>query len=208
MDEELAKLIIAAGFFVGLAFWLIAFTLYRRIASAETLERFETKIPDAPPAEVIRILLADGKPLLTEGRLFSLMAPRVTRPADNRLIVDHGGIEVRFEATRAGGGSLLVAEVDSAGHARKYQLGFGVYVLIVMPLIVGGLAVWMWNYVAASAAPAVRWQSLQIMQICHFLWPPFLFYFNWKVRRTQAVNSAANLLVFAEAAGGERGAAR
>jgi hypothetical protein len=204
MDEELAKLIIAVGFFVGLVFWLIAFSLYRRIASAETLERFEAKIPNKHPTEVIRSLLGDGKQMLTEGRLFSLIAPRVTRPADNRLVVDQGGIELRFEATRAGGESLLVAEVDSTGHARKYQLGFGAYVLIVMPLAVGGLAVGMWNYVAPSAAPAVRWQSLQIMQICHFLWPPFLFYFNWKVRRSQAANSAANLLVFAEASGPPR----
>jgi hypothetical protein len=204
MDEELAKLVIAIGFFVGLAFWLVAFTLYRRIASAETLERFEAKLPDAQPTEVIRGLLSDGKQMLTEGRLFSATAPRVTRPADNSLVVDQGGIEVRFEAMRAGGGSLLIADVDSTGHSRKYQLLFGAYVLIVMPLVVGGLSVWMWNYVAPSAAPAVRWQSLQIMQICHVLWPPFLFYFNWKVRRSQAVNSAANLLVFAEASGPPR----
>jgi hypothetical protein len=31
------------------------------------------------------------------------------------------------------------------------------------------------TYVATSPEPAVRWQSLQMLQVVHVLWPPFLF---------------------------------
>jgi hypothetical protein len=198
MDEEIAKLVIAIGFFIGLAFWLIALQLYRKMASAEPLQRFDARIPDKTPTEVIKDLLSEGKQLLSDGRVF-YSQPRVSRPADNRLVVEHGSVEVRFEATRAGGGTLLIAEVDDAGYTRKFQLGLGAFVLILMPLVIGGTVVAMWNFVAPSAAPAVRWQSLQVAQIVHVLWPPFLIYSLWKRVRTQIANSVANLLVFAQA---------
>lgn len=32
-----------------------------------------------------------------------------------------------------------------------------------------------YTYVASSPNPATRWQTLQMLQAVHFLWPPFLF---------------------------------
>jgi hypothetical protein len=43
----------------------------------------------------------------------------------------------------------------------------------LIALAVGGWAVF--TYVASSPEPAVRWQTVQMVHVVHFLWPPFLF---------------------------------
>jgi hypothetical protein len=43
----------------------------------------------------------------------------------------------------------------------------------LVALIVGFLAIHSW--VAPHPNPAVHWQSAQMVQVIHFLWPPFLF---------------------------------
>jgi hypothetical protein len=42
----------------------------------------------------------------------------------------------------------------------------------LLALVVGCWAVY--TYVASSPDPAVRWQTFQMAQAVHFLWPPFL----------------------------------
>ena len=40
-------------------------------------------------------------------------------------------------------------------------------------LVAGGWAIH--TYIALSPDPVVRWQTVQMVQVVHFLWPPFLF---------------------------------
>jgi hypothetical protein len=40
---------------------------------------------------------------------------------------------------------------------------------------------------------------VQIVQIVHVLWPPFLIYFIWRRLHVQAGNAAANLTALAQA---------
>ena len=192
MDEDTAKLIIAVGAAVGFIFWMTALALYRRMAATETLRSFDADMPHRQPADAISDLIADG-------RLISAQA-RVERPDASRLNISQMGIDVCFEAIRAGGGSRLVAQIDDSRLTRKFQLGLGAFVLILMPLVVGGLCVVLWNYVAPSPTLAVRWQSVQVVQIVHVLWPPFLIYFLWRGFHNRAANAVSNLLVFAQAA--------
>jgi hypothetical protein len=42
----------------------------------------------------------------------------------------------------------------------------------LIALIAGCWAVY--TYLASAAEPALRWQTLQMFQVCHLLWPPFL----------------------------------
>jgi len=198
MDEQAAKLVIAAGASIGALFWLMALGLYRKLASAQQVQKIEARIPGKYPAETIKDLLAASKDVLADARVFSAQ-PRLTRPAENRLLIEQGGLEVRMEATRVGGGTLLVAEVDDSKYTRRFLLGLGAYVLILMPVVIGGAAVAMWHFVAPSERPAIRWQSLQILQISHVLWPPFLIYALWNRPRSQVASAVSNLLVFAQA---------
>jgi hypothetical protein len=57
----------------------------------------------------------------------------------------------------------------------RWLLGVG---SIVQAVGLIALAVGCWavlTYVARSPNPAVRWQSFQMFQVVHLLWPPFLF---------------------------------
>ena len=87
MDEQLAKIVIAAGFGVGVLFRLAALVMYRKIAAAENPRRFESIVRGCQPAEAI-----DG--LLQESQQFNPQA-RLERTAENRLAVSQAGISSR-----------------------------------------------------------------------------------------------------------------
>jgi hypothetical protein len=72
-------------------------------------------------------------------------------------------------------------------------------VLIVMPIVIGGVVAALWHLVAPSEKLPVRWQAVQVLQISHVLWPPFLIYFIWRRLHAQAVNAAMNLTTLASA---------
>jgi hypothetical protein len=196
MDQQMARLVILAGVAVGAVFWLIALSMYRKMAAAETVREFEATIPGKRPSEAIN-------DLLSEGRMFAAQA-RLERLADNRLHIRQSAMELDIEAVRHGEGSRITAVLDDSAYTRRFQLGFGAYILILMPLAIGGVALALWHFVAASDSAAVRWQSLQVLQISHVLWPPFLIYFLWKKLREQVGNQVSNLLVYAEAESGSR----
>lgn len=191
MDEQTAKIVILVGAAVGAAFWLIAILLYRAMAAAETVQQFSAHLPGRLPGEAINDLLAEGRMFAAESR--------VDRLADDRLTVTQSGIEVSVEAVRESGGTRLLATLDDSRYTRKFLLGFAAYVLVLMPLVVGGAPLALWHFVAASDSAAVRGQALQVMQIVHLLWPPFLIYYLWKKLRERAANSVSNLLVYAQA---------
>lgn len=190
MDEQTAKIIIVAGFAVGFVVWLAALQLYRRMADAPHVERIEAKLSGVSPAEAIRSMV-DGA--LPSGGLAKLSWPR-----ENTLHVSQMGVEMELTASRAGGQTLVAAEVDDTKLRRRYQIPLAILVTLVMPLVVAGVPMALWHFVAPDARPAVRWQCLQVLQIGHVLWPPFLVYFQWKRLREVVLNGASNLLVRAE----------
>lgn len=191
MDEQTAKTVIAAGLGVGVLFWLAAIAMYRKLAAAENPRRFESIVKDRQPAETL-----DG--LLQRSQLFSPQA-RLERPAENRLAVSQAGITLELEATRQGGDTRLTATVDDSKLTHWFQMGLGAFVLILMPIVIGGIAATLWHLVAPSDKLPVRWQAVQIVQIVHVLWPPFLIYFIWRRLHVQAGNAAANLTALAQA---------
>ncbi|HLW67121.1 MAG TPA: hypothetical protein VKS79_17540 [Gemmataceae bacterium] len=62
----------------------------------------------------------------------------------------------------------------------------------LVALVVGGWAVH--TYAVQSQDPEVRAQSLQMLQIAHFLWPPFLFAGLYRARRRMQANQMWFLL--------------
>ena len=58
--------------------------------------------------------------------------------------------------------------------ARRLLLGGAIFQILGLAAISAGF--WLLNaYVADAADPAVRVQAIQMVQVFHFLWPPFLF---------------------------------
>jgi hypothetical protein len=68
MDEDAAKLVVAAGGCIGFLFWLIGISLYRKMAGAQTVRRFEVDLPNRPPAEAISELVANGQLINAQAR--------------------------------------------------------------------------------------------------------------------------------------------
>ena len=192
MDEQTARIVIAAGASVGVLFWLAAIAMYRKLAAAENPRRFESIVRGCQPAEAI-----DG--LLQKSQLFSPQA-RLERTAENRLAVSQAGISLELEAMRQGGDTRLTATVDDSKRTHWFQMGLGAWTLIVMPIVIGGVTAALWHFVAPSDKAALRWQAVQIVQIVHVLWPPFLIFFIWRSLHVQAGNAAANLTTLAGAA--------
>lgn len=192
MDEQTAKIVIAAGSGVGVLFWLAALAMYRKLAAAENPRRFESIVRDRQPAETI-----DG--LLQRSQLFSPQA-RLERITENRLLVTQAGVTLELEASRQGGDTRLVAVVDDSTLTHWFQMGLGTLVLILMPIVIGGVTAALWHFVPPSNEAGMRWQAVQIVQIVHVLWPPFLVYFIWRRLHRQAGNAAANLTTLAQAA--------
>jgi hypothetical protein len=191
MDEQLAKIVIAAGFGVGVLFGPAAIMMYRRLAAAENPRRFESLVKGRQPVETLDALLQ-------QGQLFSPQA-RLERTAENRLTVTQAGTALDLEATRQGADTRLTATVDDSKLTHWFQMGLGAWTLIVMPIIIGGITAALWHFVPASKEDGVRWQAVQIVQIVHVLWPPFLIFFIWRRLHVQAGNAAANLTTFAQA---------
>jgi hypothetical protein len=192
MDEEVAKLVIGAGFAVGAIVWMIVVQLYRRMADAPHVERLETPANGKSPAEAMRAVVEASRQLAAQARL--------ARPTDESFQVSQFGVDAHIFPERRGGQMVLVAELDDSRLRRRMQFILAAFVLLVMPAAVVGIPAALFHYVAANPAGAVRWQSLQVMQMVHFLWPPFLVYFLWKKQRAMVADAISNLLVLADAA--------
>jgi hypothetical protein len=80
--------------------------------------------------------------------------------------------ELRFAATGPGRSRVdWAAELNSM----NWLLSLGVlFQLLGASAVVTGYAL-ISTYVVSSPNGAVRWQTIQMLQVMHFIWPPFLF---------------------------------
>jgi hypothetical protein len=187
VDEQTAKAVIAVGASIGAFVWILVLRLYRRMAEAPEVEQVDSVAVDKSPEEAIKAII--DRCAQFGGQV------RLERPDASSVVVTQVGVRMTIAASRSGGKTILTAEVDDRSLRRKMQLALAAFVLLVMPITIVGVAAALWHFAAPSATPAVRWQCVQIMQISHILWPPFLIYFLWKKLRSAAVNSVTNLMI-------------
>jgi hypothetical protein len=80
--------------------------------------------------------------------------------------------ELRFTPLRAGRTRIdWAVEPESL----RWLLRIGVIFQIAGLLALVGGCWAIYAFIASSPIPAVRWQTIQMVQAIHFLWPPFLF---------------------------------
>jgi hypothetical protein len=198
MDPQVAQLLLGAitalaavVWLLGLQFLLTAYRLgqtqYRDIAGHDSGSQFTANCL-AGSAEV------DGQASALAARATSILVSG-TLPLGPLKIVERTDSHIRFE--RVGPG---VAGQPAAGWFRQGQLWFtplgqgrtrvewavelahtswllwlgGVFQ--AAGLIALGVGCWVvYTYVVSSPDPSVRWQTFQMLQVSHMLWPPFLF---------------------------------
>ena len=93
---------------------------------------------------------------------------------------------------------MLTAELDDSALRRIMQRWLALLVVFLMPVAIVGLSAALWHFAAPNPAQSVRTQSVQIVQLIHVLWPPFLCYGIWHRERAKARDAISNLLVLAQ----------
>ncbi len=194
MDLETAWSVLVAITAVGAVVWLAALTTLLRASrsqaatAVEASERFEIEGKAASGA-IVGAAEVDGDPEELSTRLAGTLARETFGPFGPIKVVASDRHQVVFEPTGAPGIGFRRGRVrlTPAGSRTKVEyaiettsrgsillgigwlaLGLGLAALIVAPWLAA-------TYLLTSPNPAVRAQVVQVCQMAHFLWPPFLF---------------------------------
>jgi hypothetical protein len=199
MDIELARIVVVAITAAGVVVWLAALRFLvaswrlrhaRPVRPDDEVDTAEDQVEGwlAGAVEVegeARVLSARAARLLAQGTLNNLGPILVLDKADDRVRFERPGAgmanmpahqwfrrgELRF--TPLGSGQSRVSWlIEPAASAWLLWLGGAFQAVGLIALVAGGWAVY--TYLASAAEPALRWQTFQMFQVCHFLWPPFL----------------------------------
>jgi hypothetical protein len=198
MDPDVARLVLTGITFVGVVVWLIG--LQFLIGSAR---RRETGQPDdarevdfageerdgclTGSAEVegkAPTLASRAATILVQGNVYTLGPVRINEKTDDHIQFERvaaanqaagpwfGRGELRFTPLASGRTRVEWAVEPGASRALLWA-GALFQVLGLIALVVGCWVIF--TFVTSSPNPAVRWQTVQMVQVVHFLWPPFLF---------------------------------
>ena len=200
MDIELARIVVVGITTAGVVVWLLAL---RFLVNSWRLRHARQGPPDdegETDEEQVAGWLAgtvevDGEAPVLAARAARLLAQGTLNNLGPILVLDKADDRVRFERPGAGMANTPPAQWFRRGELRFTPLGSGqsrvswlvepvasawllwlggVFQAIgLIALVAGCWAVY--TYLASAAEPALRWQTLQMLQVCHFLWPPFLF---------------------------------
>jgi hypothetical protein len=192
VPSEIAKLVVVGITLIGAIVWL--FSLKFLAKSARLMQPVPDKGPAEPPsrnllagsAEVegaAKTLANKAATMLAKGTLGPL---KIVEKTDGFLIFERLDAnianqpagnwfqrgELRFTAL-GNNRSRVEWIVEPSNFQWLLSVGGRVQVVGLLALVAGCWA--MVTYVASSPEPAVRWQSVQMLQVIHVLWPPFLF---------------------------------
>jgi hypothetical protein len=186
METAHAYLVVAAGLAVSLGAWWLALRLY--LAQRRWPVRMDG-----------RWIIAAHTPqsALVEALGMTASNCRVGRRGPRGLVMHLGGCSAAVSFSPCGQGSEMHALLDWARGARMFGFLVGLLVLVVQPAVIIGLGGGLWHWVASSDSAEVRILVLQVVQIGHVLWPPFLVHLIYRrLRRNsrRVVEQLAELL--------------
>lgn len=192
MSPEVAEALVFGITAVGFVVWLISLNLLVKSAKLVQPEMRDGFAESPTPNWLTGSDELEGDPTTLAAKAAEVLARgtlgpvKIVNKTDERIVFERidPGIanqppgrwfrrgELRFTGLRQNRTQVEWA-VEPAGF--QWMLGVGGIVQTVglVGLIVGCWA--MSTYVAPSPDPDVRWQSLQMLQVVHVLWPPFLF---------------------------------
>lgn len=137
----------------------------------------------------------EGSPEDLAAKATSLLADRGAGPAGPIKIVESGGDRLVVEGMRgtadpqspsrflrkaefrfrpSGGRRTRIDYEIELSSGRGLMLGGMIFQMLGLAAIVAGFVL-VSTYVVPNPDPAVRGQTFQMLQVAHFLWPPFLF---------------------------------
>lgn len=192
MSPEVAQQVVFGITAVGFVVWLWSLSFLVKSARLMKPER-QDDLAEQPARNLLsgsaevegdpKTLAAKAAAVLAKGSLGPL---KIVDKTDDRLVFERLDLgiskqpagrwfrrgELRFTGLRQNR-TLVEWAVEPAALQWLLWIGGIVQAVGLVALIVGCWA--MSTYVAASPQPDIRWQSLQMLQVVHVLWPPFLF---------------------------------
>lgn len=187
--QMLLFVIVAAAsvvWMIGLRFLLVSYRAGKPTEADDLSPSVENAVTGS--AEVdgqADVLATKAASMLARGNVFILGPIKITEKTADRIAFERLGPdgskqsparwfrrgELRFIQIRQGRSRVEWA-VELAGRAWLLWIGGLFQVFGLTALVGGGWAIY--TYVVSSPEPAVRWQTVQMVQVVHFLWPPFL----------------------------------
>ncbi len=191
MEQQTAQAVVLCGGSLAVLVWLCGVRSTMRLAADSG--KLRTRVPvKSADAAALAVLVHWGT---QEGR-------QVTEQAEDRVVVAHGRARLHLVLARDTAGPTLEVSADLSVWRRRLLQASGIIVFGVAPAVLVGLGAGLYYLAAASPNSGVRWQTVQIVQCVHVLWPPFLLSSVYFRLRRQAVEIIpANLRALIAVAG-------
>ena len=184
MTEQIARIIVIVVASLGAITWYIGFRCYLHLNTLSQSISKEHIIKGVSIDQAIKSILktiADNP------------AVHVTNRLDNAVSFRFRKMDIAARLSGASGGVRLETLVDPGPTLRGFRIAMSILVLIVVPLAILLVSGLIWTLVIPAQNPAIRWQVIQVVQMVHFLWPPFLIYGLARGQRTMGVRFADHL---------------
>lgn len=190
MSEETAQLILAIITVIAFTAWVAGLQFLLRSARKPT-DPDGPAMPELPgnwlhtsaevagtPAELIEkatsLLVRDttglGTLKILDRKADRVSFERVGPGMANQACPGLQKGELRF--TPAGNKTRIDVFLDVARLHGLLAIGFAISALGLIAIILGCYLIY--TYVTTSPIPGIRWQTLQMLQCVHLLWPPFM----------------------------------
>jgi hypothetical protein len=200
VDSETAKVVLAGITALAVVVWLSGLRFLRSSAHrSPPREGLAVGEPEDAGSTGGTILSGsaevEGQPASLASRAAGLLAREALFPGVPLKVVEKSDRHVRFERVEAGGPVQAAGRwlrrgqlsFDALGGGRTrvewaveladppwlLRLGMLFQAAGLIAIVVGCWAIL--TYVVPSPDPAIRWQTVQMVQVSHLLWPPFLF---------------------------------
>ncbi len=200
MDVETAQIVVTCIAGVDLIVWLMASHFVRKAAKSGCAEyaAAEFDFPGQRLSEVVTgSIEVDNDPATLSRKAASLVVAdgqntfgpvKIVERSDSLLALERLGpsnySQFQLQPGRSFGRAQLHFSPLTSHRTRiDYAIELsslrwllrGAWILLTVGLIVLGVGAWaLLTYVATSPIEGIRWQSVQMVQVIHFLWPPFL----------------------------------
>lgn len=183
MSPDSAQILLLAITVVAAVVWMVGvqfLLVSARTKKPDDLVASENSLTGSVEVDGQANLLADkAASMIAKGVLGPV---KITEKTADRIGFERFGLatrnqpwfqraELRFTQVRQGRSRIEWA-VELSNRTWLLWLGGLFQVLGLLALVAGGWAIY--TFVISSPNPAVRWQTLQMLQVSHFLWPPFL----------------------------------
>ena len=192
MGPGTAKVIVVSVAAVGVLVWGLGVRSLLRLLALPNVEETSLTVKGKSAEEVRKTLIRSA--LGPDCRVSETSAEAVTVELPQHL---RTSVSFRFEEVH--GGACVTCATDLTRLNAFYRIKI-LAILAAGLAAIGVMVVIMWIFVIPSPTLAIRWQSVQAVQIVHFLWPPFRFFRQHREMRFAAQTFASNLLAAVEVA--------